>query len=147
MFQTVVFREFNNFSSLLLPLYQLVSNVFLQKNSEKVQIYKNLWQNCCIHTIFSWLYIKQDRILFYLCLTQSLIFFFTSFMIFHQLWDIGQKFHIFHRSFSDFYSAHTYVINDLMSNQRKSLEVWTRTERSDDITPMLAVFHCFPVSF
>lgn len=74
MFQTVVFREFNNFSSLLLPLYQLVSNVFLQKNSEKVQIYKNLWHNCCIRTIFSWLYIKQDRILFYLCLTQSYFF-------------------------------------------------------------------------
>lgn len=74
MFQTVVFREFNNFSSLLLPLYQLVSNVFLQKNSEKVQIYKHLWQNCCIRTIFSWIYIKQDRIIFYLCLTQSYFF-------------------------------------------------------------------------
>lgn len=68
-------------------------------------------------------------------------------MIFHQLWDIGQKFQIFHRSFSDFYSGHTYISNDLMSNQRKSLEVWTRTERSEDIMWMLAVFHWFPVSF
>lgn len=65
MFQTVVFREFNNFSSLLLPLYQLVSNVFLQKILKKYR-FTNIYDKIVVFVLFSVDYISNRIALYFI---------------------------------------------------------------------------------